>query len=84
MNCLYKDAKLSVFCFRETPLNEQTAKCRDFSQVRYLHFSHGGKPWTSVRDADWYAERYPWVIADLFVSWHNMAQEVCPSKNLGL
>ena len=69
--------------FRGTPLNKRTAKCRDFSQVRYLHFSHGGKPWTSVRDADWYTERYP-EIADLFVSWHDVAQEVCPSKNLGL
>ena len=66
-------------------LSQRVSQCKNFSQVRYMHFSADGKPWSTRRDAISYKGMYPnEVVADLHIEWHKLAKEACPLMNLGL
>ena len=66
-------------------LSKRVAQCKNFSQVRYMHFSADGKPWSKRREAISYRGMYPdKEVADLHIEWHKLAKEACPLMNLGL
>ena len=67
------------------PLSRRVSQCKNFSKVRYMHFSADGKPWSRRRDVMSYRNMYPDnEVKDLHIEWHNLAKEACPWMNLGL
>ena len=66
------------------PLSQRLSRCKNFSRVRYMHFSGDGKPWSKRRSIASYRNLYTKEVADLYVEWHEVAKEVCPYMNLGM
>ena len=62
-------------------LYKASSECRTFSNVQFMHFNKGGKPWTRgvEQTRDHYLKTYEPVVVSHFKKWFEMAHENCPT-----
>ena len=62
---------------RTEKLAMKMRKCKKFQQVRFMHFSGSGKPWSHTFST--YINKYEDEAKPLIEKWFNYANETCPS-----